>query len=130
MRTVVVAALLFLLAACGGKEGETASAESAPKVSAATTCGQLFDGDAPLESVVDLMTAEASASDRPKAEALASKLDPIGDQANEDLAAHVGVVARELREYADTPLGEGFDTAEMVTSLTELNNACGVTPRF
>lgn len=130
MRTLIAVAACFLLVACGSSEEPEAEQEAAPKVSTATTCGQLFDGEAPGEQVVDLMTAEASPSDDETAEALADELDPIAQQAGEETAAHVEVVARELREYAEVTAGETFETDEIVTSLTDLNNVCGVTPRF
>jgi hypothetical protein len=134
MRTALVALAVVLLSSCGGGEGEPKpeTEQAPPKVSTATTCGQLFDGDAPIERTVDLMTAEASAADGagPKAEALAEELDPIAAQAGEEVGPHVDVVATELREYAAVKAGESFETDAMVTSLTELNNVCGVTPRF
>lgn len=132
-RLTGVIAAAFLLTACSGGADTTSeepTTEPLPKVSAATSCGQLFDGDAPAEKVVDLMTAEASASDGKVAESLASELDPIAEQADEKIGPHVEVVATELRDYADNEVGDSFDTSNLVTSLTELNNICGVTPRF
>lgn len=76
------------------------------------------------------MTAEASTTDDETAAALAEELAPIQEQAGEEIGPHVKVVEAELREYADVKAGETFETDTMVTSLTELNNVCGVTPRF
>lgn len=130
MRSLLAAcAVVLLLTSCGG-ETDAAAEEAPPKVSTATTCGQLFDGDAPIARVVDLMSAEASPSDDEEAEALADELDPILEQAGGEVGPHVEVVATELREYADVKVGESFETQTMVTSLTELNNVCGGTLRF
>lgn len=130
--TIATLGLVVLLAGCGNGTGasEPETSESLPSVSTATSCGQLFDGDAPIEKVVDLMTAEAAASDDETATALADELAPIEAQAGEEIQPHVEVVENELRAYAEVQAGESFDTGTMVTSLTELNNVCGVTPRF
>ena len=134
MRTLLAAcAVVLLTSSCGGSgeaSGATDTESAAPKVSTATTCSQLFDGDAPAERVVDLMAAEASTTDDEKAAALADELAPIESQAGDEIGPHVKVVETELRKYADVKAGESFETATMVTSLTELNNVCGTTPRF
>lgn len=128
--TVAAAMLLTSCSESGGSAG--AAPEPPPKVSAATSCGQLFDGDAPVEGVVDLMQKPTTTpGDADVARTFADDLEPIGAQADDDLAPHVSVVVDELREFADTvDEREAYDTADMVTSLTELNNICGVTPRF
>lgn len=131
--TGVIAAAL-LLSACGN-DGDTESNqadEELPQVSTATTCGQLFDGDAPLEAVVDLMSKESTVvQDADEARRLADDLEPIAEQADEDTEPHIGVVRDELDTFAESVDElESFDTTALVTSLTELNNICGVTPRF
>lgn len=133
MRIAIAALGLVLLAGCGNDDTSAAADEASeplPAVSTTTSCGQLFDGDAPIEQVVDLMSAEASTSDAATATALADDLAPIEAQASEEIQPHVQVVENELRAYAEVKAGESFDTGAMVTSLTELNNVCGVTPRF
>lgn len=130
MRSLLVALAALVLTSCGGAGAEPATEEALTKVSTATTCGQLFDGDAPIARVVDLMSAKASLSGGPKAEALADELDPIREQAGGEIGPHVEVVATELREYAQVKAGESFETQTIVTSLTELNNVCGGTLRF
>ncbi|WP_374457694.1 hypothetical protein [Nocardioides sp.] len=139
-RLVAAAALALLLAGCSSDSdpkpddaAQEPSASALPTVSAATTCGQLFDGGAaPVPDVIDLMKQpETMPSDAEDARGLADDLEPIGAQANDELAPHVAVVVDELREFADTvdDLGS-YDTGDLVTSLTELNNVCGGTPRF
>jgi len=134
MRTfLIVTAVAVLLAGCSGDgEKEAEAAPSAPPtVSTTTTCGQLFDDEAPIEGVVDLMTKTTVPADANRARDFADDLESIGAQAGDELKPHLGVVVDELREFADTvdDLGS-YDTVDMVTSLTELNNVCGVTPRF
>lgn len=132
MRTLLgIVATLLLLSACSSAEGG-GQREAPPAVSTATTCGQLLDGgEAPLEGVVDLMQATTSAQDDDRARAFADDLEDIGTQAKEETAPHIDVVVTELRKFADAVEGGGaFDTETMVTSLRELNNVCGVTPRF
>lgn len=132
-RLAGVLVTLVLLSACGN-DGDTEStqADELPKVSTATTCGQLFDGDAPLEAVVDLMSKESTVvQDADEARGLADDLEPIAEQAGEDTEPHIGVVRDELETFAESvDERESFDTTALVTSLTELNNVCGVTPRF
>lgn len=134
MRTLLAALALVVLTGCSGGDTEGVGEESetpAPKVSAATTCGQLMDGDAPMQGVVDLMRAETMPSDAEDARGFADEMESIGTQADDELAPHVDVVVSELREFAEAvDGGDTFDTNAMVTSLTELNNVCGNTPRF
>ena len=131
--TVALATMVVLAGCSGGEAADSEpTAKALPKVSAATTCGQLFDGDAPAEGVVDLMRKTTTEpQDADAARTLADDLEPIGAQADTELEPHVGVVVDELREFADSvDERESYDTADMVTSLTELNNVCGLTPRF
>lgn len=135
MRLLTTILGLLLLCSCSNADAGADAAKDKPKalptVSTATTCGQLFDGDAPLEGIVDLMTKTTTPSDADRARDYASDLEPIEGQAGAELKPHIGVVADELQEFADTVDERGsYDTADMVTSLTELNNVCGVTPRF
>lgn len=131
MRTALVALSLVALAGCSSGES-AAPEEPLPTVSSATTCGALFDGDAPAEGVVDLMSKPTTEpADADAARGYADDMESLGSQAGAELEPHVGVVVDELREFAETvDERTSYDTADMVTSLTELNNVCGVTPRF
>lgn len=131
-RAAVTAVTLLLMTGCSGTDRPTEKAEALPKVSAATTCGQLFDDEAPIEEVIDLMQKPTtSPADANRARDFADELEPIGSQADGELAPHVEVVIDELRTFADSVDDlKTYDTGSMVTSLTELNNVCGLTPRF
>lgn len=136
MRILTTLLGLLLLCSCSNADAGADETKEPPKalptVSTATTCGQLFDGgDAPLEGIVDLMKKTTTSADADRARDFADDLEPIEAQAGAELKPHIGVVADELQEFADTVDERGsYDTATMVTSLTELNNVCGVTPRF
>lgn len=136
MRTLGALLAALAMAGCGGSDATPtdAPAEKAlPTVSAATTCGALLDGDeAPMPEVIDLMSAERTMpSDADVARGYADEMEEVAAQANEDLAPHIEVVVDELRAFAESVDDLGtFDTGAMVTSLTEINNVCGNSPRF
>lgn len=131
--TGAVLVAVLLLSGCSGGDDEAAAPtdKALPAVSPATTCGQLLDGDeAPMTAVVDLMNKTTVPADANRARDYADELDRIHDQADDQLGPHIDVVASELRTFADTvdDLGS-YDTATMVTSLTELNNVCSTVDR-
>lgn len=134
MRPFIALLALLLVTACSSDAEEPAEPkeQALPTVSAPTTCDSLFDGDdAPMQKVVDLMTADTMPSDDDRARQYADDMEAIGAQAGDELEPHVSVVVDELREFADAVEGgETFQTEMMVTSLTELNNVCGFEPRF
>lgn len=140
MKTISGIVLALLVVGCGGSsddggpsESSSPAKEALPTVSAATTCGALLDGsEPPMPGVIDLMNKSTTEPrDADAARAFADELEPIGTQADADLAPHVEVVVDQLRVFADSvDERRSFETDSLVTSLTEINNVCGNTPRF